>query len=62
MIASLRQERIYRGYRLMVQHINGIEEKLLDLNVTQLGVYFRNASVLLLISFFLTNLSTVMQG
>lgn len=38
------EDRNFRGYNLLVQHVSGVEEKLLELGITELGVYFREVS------------------
>lgn len=38
------EERNFRGYKLLTQYMSGIEEKLLELEISQLGAYFRDVS------------------
>lgn len=35
------QDRTFRGYELLVQNVSNIEEKLLLMDLDELGVYFR---------------------
>lgn len=35
------EERNFRGYKCLVQHVSGLEDKLLELGISELGVYFR---------------------
>ena len=37
-----RQERTHRGYKLLIQHIPPLEEKLRDLDIQELSLYFRD--------------------
>lgn len=38
------QDRTFRGYELLVQNVSNIEEKLLLMDLDELGVYFREVS------------------
>ena len=37
-----RQDRTFRGYNLLARHVPGFEKKLVDLDIAQLGVFFRD--------------------
>ena len=37
-----RQNRTFRGYNLLARHVPGFESKLVDLEVPQLSVFFRD--------------------
>jgi hypothetical protein len=44
------QQRTYKGYKLLTQHVPPLEKKLSDLDVQELGLYFREVRPLILIS------------
>ena len=37
-----RQNRTLRGYNLLVKHVPGFEKNLVDLDISELGVFFRD--------------------
>jgi hypothetical protein len=41
------ENRTFRGYQLLVQHIAPLEGRLTTLDVAELGVYIREVSILL---------------
>jgi hypothetical protein len=45
MLPTSRQGRLYKGYGILVQNVNSVEEKLLNLEVGQLAAYFRDVSM-----------------
>jgi hypothetical protein len=44
---STRQEHTFQGYKLLIWHLSGIEDKLLNLDVSQLNVYLRDVSLVI---------------